>query len=386
MDMIYLDNAATTRPLDEVSGTVCETMKNVFGNPSSKHMKGIEAEAVLKEAVGRIAALLKVQEKEIFFTSGATEGNNTAIIGTARRKKRAGMHIITTKLEHPSVREPFLKLEDEGFRVTYLDPDEKGLISPSDLENALDDETTLVSVMYVHNETGALQPVEELGKLIKSRNKDICFHVDAVQAFGKLKVLPKAMNADIVTASAHKFHGPKGVGFLYIKDGVKCDPLLVGGGQQKNMRSGTENVPGIAGMSKALECIYDEGFEERVKEQYDLRSHFIRELGSIENVKIFCGDSAYTAPHIVSASFLGIKSEVLLHQLESDGVFVSSGSACSSNKPGLSFSLAAMGAAKEELDSIIRFSFSYETKKEELDRVIESLKTHVPFLRQFVRK
>ena len=386
MDMIYLDNAATTRPLDEVSDTVYETMKNVFGNPSSKHMKGVEAEAVIKEAKSKIAALLKVQEKEIFFTSGATEGNNTAILGTARRKKRSGMHIITTKLEHPSVREPFLKLEEEGFRVTYLDPDEKGIISPDDLKNALDDETTLVSVMYVHNETGALQPIEELGKVIKNHNKDICFHVDAVQAFGKLRVMPKALNADMVTASAHKFHGPKGVGFLYIKEGVKCDSFIVGGGQQKNMRSGTENVPGIAGMSKALECVYDESFEDRIRKQYELRDYFIKELGTIENVKVFCEDSAFTAPHVVSASFLGIKSEVLLHQLESDGVFVSSGSACSSNKPGLSFSLAAMGAAKEELDSIIRFSFSFDTKKEELDRVVGLLKTHVPFLRQFVRK
>lgn len=384
--MIYLDNAATTRPLDEVSDMVCETMKTVFGNPSSKHMCGVEAETVLKEAKNRIAVLLKVQEKEIIFTSGATEGNNTAILGVARRRKRSGMHIITTKLEHPSVREPFLKLEEEGFRVTYLDPDEKGLISPDDLKKALDDETTLVSVMYVHNETGALQPIEELGKVIKDHSRDICFHVDAVQAFGKLKVLPKSMNADLVTASAHKFHGPKGVGFLYIKEGVRCDPFIIGGGQQKNMRSGTENVPGIAGMAKALESMYDEGFEERIRAQYELRDYFINALDSVEDVNVFCKDSAYTAPNIISASFLGIKSEVLLHQLESDGVFVSSGSACSSNKPGLSFSLAAMGATREELDSIIRFSFSYETKKEELDRVVELLKIHVPFLRQFVRK
>lgn len=386
MREIYLDNAATTRPLDGVSDTVYDMMRTVYGNPSSKHMKGVEAESVLKNAKKYIAGLLKVQEKEIFFTSGATEGNNTAIFGAARRKAKTGDHIITTKLEHPSVREPFLRLEKEGFRVTYLDPDRNGIVSPEALREALDEETTLVSVMYVHNETGAMQQVEEIGKVIKDFNKDIYFHIDAVQAFGKLRVLPKKMNADMVTASAHKFHGPKGVGFLYVKEGTLIDSLLYGGGQQKNMRSGTENIPGIAGMQKALECIYNDAFDEEISKLYDLRDHFVNEIKGIEDTKVFCEDNTFTAPHIVSVSFKGIKSEVLLHQLESEGVYVSSGSACSSNKPGLSFSLAAMGAAKDELDSIIRFSFSFETEKDDLDRVLEMLKVNVPVLRQFVRK
>ena len=386
MKEIYLDNAATTRPFDEVSDTVCNMMKTVYGNPSSKHMKGVEAEAVLKNAKKSIAGLLKVQEKEIFFTSGATEGNNTAILGTARRRKKTGDHIITTRLEHPSVREAFLKLEDEGFRVTYLDPDKNGIVSPEDLREALDENTTLVSVMYVHNETGAVQPVEEFGKIVKEYNEKIYFHVDAVQAFGKLKVLPKKINADMVTASAHKFHGPKGIGFLYIKEGTLCDSLLYGGGQQQNMRSGTENVPGIAGMQKALECIYDDSFEDKVCRLYELRNYFVNELKAIESVKVFCEDGSFAAPHILSVSFKGIKSEVLLHQLESEGVYVSSGSACSSNKPGLSFSLAAMGASKEELDSVIRFSFCFETGKDDIDRVLGLLKENVPMLRQFVRR
>ncbi len=386
MKEIYMDNAATTRPLDAVTDTVCEMMRTAYGNPSSKHMKGVEAEKVLKESSKTIASLMKVQEKEIFFTSGATEGNNTAIIGAARRRIRSGTHIITTKLEHPSVREPFLLLEKEGFKVTYLDPDEKGLISASQLKSVLTEETTLVSIMYVHNETGAIQPVEELGSVIKEYNKDIYFHVDAVQAFGKLKVLPGKIKADMVTASAHKFHGPKGVGFLYIKDGTKCEPLLCGGGQQKGFRSGTENVPGIAGMSKALEQVYEDSFEEKISKMSEIRKCFIDGLMSIEDVKVFCQDLKTAAPHIVCAAFKGIKSEVLLHQLESDGVYVSSGSACSSNKPGLSFSLAAMGATGEELDSIIRFSFSFETDKQDTDRVLELLKKHVPFLRQFVRR
>ena len=386
MQEIYLDNAATTRPFDEVSDRVCDIMKSVYGNPSSKHMKGVEAEAVLKNAKKYIAGLMKVQDKEIIFTSGATEGNNTAIFGAARRRAKSGKHIITTKLEHPSVREPFLRLENEGFRVTYLEPDNRGIVSPETVREALDDETTLISLMYVHNETGALQPVEEIGQVIKDFNKDIYFHVDAVQAFGKLRVLPGKINADMVTVSAHKFHGPKGVGFLYIKDGTLIDSLVYGGGQQKNMRSGTENIPGIAGMQMALERIYDEGFDEKIKQLYGLRDYFANGIKSIEDVKVFCEDSTFTAPHIVSASFMGIKSEVLLHQLESEGVYVSSGSACSSNKPGLSFSLAAMGATKAELDSVIRFSFSFETGKEELDRVLDLLRKNVPVLRQFVRR
>lgn len=386
MKDIYLDNAATTRPFDEVADTVCSVMKDVYGNPSSKHMKGVDAETVLKKAKKNIADILKTDEKEIFFTSGATEGNNMAVFGASRRNKRSGMHIITTMLEHPSVREPFHKLEEEGFRVTYLSPDENGIIDPSELEAALDDETILVSAMYVHNETGAIEPVEELGRIIKGYNKDICFHVDAVQAFGKLRVFPKRMNADIVTASAHKFHGPKGTGFMYIRDGSKCSPLLFGGGQQRGVRSGTENVAGIAGMSKSLELIYGESFENKINEMYSLRELLIDGINEVDDVRVFCPDSSNTAPHIVSASFKGVKSEVLLHQLESEGIFVSSGSACSSNKPGLSFSLAAMGADKAELDSIIRFSMSKDTSKADIEKTIDSLKANVPFLRQFVRR
>ena len=386
MEMIYMDNAATTRPSEAVTDKVSSVMRDVFGNPSSKYILGVEAEAELKSAKKLIADILKCQEKEIIFTSGATESNNTAILGAVRRNARRGNHIITTALEHPSVREPFLLLEKEGFRVTFLNPDADGHIHPEDLKSALDNETIFVSVMYVHNETGALQDIDALGKVINDYDKDIIFHVDAVQALGKFRFFPAKMNIDLLSASAHKFHGPKGVGFLYVKEGTKLDPFLIGGGQQKNMRSGTENVPGIAGMAEALSNIYTDELTEKQEHLRGLREYFVNALSDMDNVKIFCPDSAKTAPHILCASFKGIKSEVLLHQLEADGVYVSSGSACSSNKPGLSFSLASMGATKEELDSIIRFSFCFDTSKEEIDKVLELLRQHVPVLRQFVRK
>ena len=382
---IYFDNAATTRPFPEVMEEMTKVALNDYGNPSSKHMKGVEAENHIRRAKEIIASAVKCKEKEIVFTSGATESNNMAIFGGVRAKKRAGKHIITSAMEHPSVREPFLRLEQEGYDVTFLPVDKRGIVDLQELRNSLREDTVLVSVMHVNNETGIIEPVKEIGEIIKEYNQDIYFHVDAVQAFGKVEVIPKNIKADLLSVSAHKFHGPKGTGFLYIRDGVRILPLLEGGGQQNKLRSGTENVPGIAGMGKAVEMIARE-YAEKKEELKALREYFISGLSGIEGVTVNGGGPDVQSPHIVSATVDGIRSEVLLHALEEKGIFVSSGSACSSNKPGLSFVLTAMGLSGEAADSTIRFSFSYSSTKEEADICTDVLKELVPTLRMFVRK
>lgn len=382
---IYFDNAATTKPFPEVMDVVMSVAMNDYGNPSSKHMKGIEAEKHLRRAKDIISTRLKCKEKEIIFTSGATESNNLAILGATTAKMRAGKHIITSSVEHPSVREPFLKLEQLGYDVTFLPVDKRGIVDLQVLKGSLRKDTVLVSVMQVNNETGVIQPLEEIGEIIKSFNSDIYFHVDAVQAFGKTVVIPKNMNADLLSVSAHKFHGPKGVGFLYVKEGVRILPLMEGGGQQMKLRSGTENVPGIAGLAKAVEMIYRE-MSENLNKLAELREFFISGISEIEGITVNGGELQVQAPHIVSATVEGVKSEVLLHALEERGIYISSGSACSSNKPGVSFALTAMGFSKEEADSTVRFSFSYANTKQEADICIKALKELIPMLRMFVRK
>ncbi len=383
----YLDNAATTKCADEVIDIVVKTMKSDFGNPSSKHMKGVEAENYIKTATKIIAGILKCQEKEIIYTSGGTESNNMAIIGAAIANKRNGNHVIVSGIEHSSVKEPFRYLEENGFRVTYLPVDENGVVSTNALKEALDDETILVSVMYVNNEIGTVQPIEEIGKIVKGYNESIIYHVDAIQGFGKFKIIPKKLGINLMSVSAHKIHGPKGAGFLYIKDKTKIKPLILGGGQQKAMRSGTENVPGIAGLAKAAELIYNADFDNKIEAMYELRADFITGLKALEGVTVNGFEEKYNAaPHIVSASFEGVRSEVLLHSLEDKGIYVSSGSACSSNKPGLSSTLVAIGLDNSLLDSTIRFSFCFETTKEELDYTVNTLAELLPVLRRFTRK
>lgn len=382
----YLDNAATTRAADEVIDTVVKVMRDDFGNPSSKHMKGVIAEKYIKEARQTIAHILKCDEKELLFTSGGTESNNMAIIQTAMANKRNGNHVIVSSVEHASVKEPFNYLEEQGFRVTYLPVNKDGTVSLDALKAALDDETILVSVMYVNNEIGTIEPVSEIGQIVKNYNPAIIFHVDAIQAFGKLKIIPKKLNIDLMSVSAHKIHGPKGVGFLYIKDKIKIKPLVLGGGQQKGMRSGTENVPGIAGMAVAASLIYDKDFDKKTEAMYELREYFIDRLLEIEDVTINGKRGRESAPHLVSASFKNIRAEVLLHALEDKQIYVSSGSACSSNKPGLSSTLVAIGLDSSLLDSTIRFSFCYETTKEQLDETINVLKELVVQLRKYTRR
>jgi cysteine desulfurase len=383
----YLDNSATTKCTKEVADIVTKVMLEDYGNPSSKHMKGVDAEQYIKSAAAAIAKSLKCQEKEIVFTSGGTESNNMAIIGAALANKRKGNHVITTAIEHSSVKEPFLYLEELGFNVTFLPVDNTGKVSSTALKESLCDDTILVSVMNVNNEIGTIEPIEEIGKIVKEYNKDIVYHVDAIQSYGKMRVIPKNAGIDLLSVSGHKIHGPKGSGFLYIKDKTKIKPLILGGGQQKGMRSGTENVPAAAGLFKAVEHIYREGFEERVCAMYDLRDYFIAELEKLPDVQINgCKNREDSAPHIVSASFSGVRAEVLLHALEDKNIYVSSGSACSSNRPGLSGTLEAIGIKKTLLDSTIRFSFSFETTKEELDYTINALDTLLPMLRRYIRR
>lgn len=381
----YLDNSATTKCAEEVVDMVVKVMREDYGNPSSKHMKGVAAEKHIKEAASVIAKSLKCQEKELVFTSGGTESNNLAIIGTAMANQRKGKHVIVSSVEHSSVKEPFRFLEEQGFRVTYLPVDRQGKVSVEALKEALCEETILVSVMYVNNEIGTVEPIEEIGKIVKGYNPQILYHVDAIQAYGKFKIVPKKLNIDLLSVSGHKIHGPKGTGFLYIKEKTKIKPIIFGGGQQKAMRSGTENVPGIAGLGVAAGLIYNSQFDEKIEKMYALRAYFIEELKKLPEVTVNGCMGKESAPHIVSASFQGIRAEVLLHALEDQGIYVSSGSACSSNKPGLSNTLVAIGLEQELLDSTIRFSFCFETMKEELDYTLEHLKQLLPMLRKFTR-
>ena len=381
---IYLDNSATTRCFDEVAQVVQQVMLDDYGNPSSMHNKGLEGENYIRKAKEIIAKNLKVNEKEIFFTSGGTESDNLALIGSAMANKRAGNHIITTKIEHPAVRETCEYLENNGFEVTYLGVDENGQIKLDELKAALREDTILVSIMHTNNEIGSLQPIAEAGKLIKEFNSKIVFHVDAVQGYGKFVILPKRMNIDLLSVSGHKIHGPKGVGFLYIHEKIKIFPTIYGGGQQKGMRSGTENVPGIAGLSVAVSKVY-ENLEEDINRLYELKQKFIEGVLQIPDVKVNGLQGRDSAPHVASLSVRGVRSEVLLHALEDKGIFVSAGSACASNKPMISETLKAIGVEKDLLDSTVRFSFSVFTTEEEIDYTLKNLCDIIPMLRKYTR-
>ena len=381
----YFDNSATTKVLDCVKDAVVDAMCVNYGNAAATPRKGVEAENLVREAKKAIADTLKVQEKEILFTSGGTESNNTALIGTALANRRAGKHLITTGVEHPSIYNTMSFLEEMGFEVTYLPVDHLGHISLEDLEKAIREDTILVSVMYVNNEVGAVEPIEAISQCIKKKNPKTLFHVDAIQAYGKYKIRPKKQGIDLLSVSGHKIHAPKGVGFLYIRDGVKIRPILFGGGQQKGMRSGTENVPGCVGLGVAAREAYKD-FDARIEKLYTLREHLIAGLKPLGGVTINGSEDRTNAPQIVSASFGGVRSEVLLHALEDKGVYVSSGSACSSNHPGISGTLKGIGVKKELLDSTIRFSLGDLNTEEEVDYAIGVLGELLPVLRRYQMK
>lgn len=380
-----MDNSATTKCFEDVAALMTRIMCEDYGNPSSLHRKGMQAEQYIRYAKETIAKNLKVNEKEIFFTSGGTESDNLAIIGCARANCRMGRHLITTQIEHPAVLQAMKHLESEGFRVTYLPVDGRGCIRLEDLQRAITGETILVSMMYVNNEVGSLQPIEKAGALIKQMNPGILFHVDAVQGYGKFRIYPKKMKIDLLSASGHKIHGPKGVGFLYVNERVKIKPVVFGGGQQNGLRSGTENVPAIAGMAKAIEMIYS-GLDREVEHLYRLKEAFTEGVAKLPDVTANGPEGRAGAPHIVSVSFRGVRSEVLLHALEDKGIYISAGSACSARKPQPSATLQAMGIEKELLGSTIRFSTSGFNTMEEISYTLQALYDIIPMLRKYTRK
>ena len=382
---VYLDNSATTRCFDEVAELMTKIMCEDYGNPSSLHRKGVQAEQYIRYAKETIAKNLKVNEREIFFTSGGTESDNLALRGCAYANCRAGRHLITTQIEHPAILQTMKQLEEEGFRVTYLPVDEKGCIRPEDLQRAITGETILVSIMHTNNEVGSLQPIEEVGALIKRMNPRILFHVDAVQGYGKFRILPKKMHIDLLSVSGHKIHGPKGIGFLYVDEKAKIKPILFGGGQQNGLRSGTENVPAAAGLAKAIEIVYGD-LDREVEELYRIKEAFVEGVQQIPDIVVNGHPGRDGAPHVVSVSFRGVRSEVLLHALEDKGVYVSAGSACSAHKPQPSATLQAMGIDKELLGSTIRFSFSVFTTMDEISYTLQCLYDIIPMLRRFTRK
>ena len=382
---VYFDNSATTRCYDSVKDIVVKTMTEDFGNPSAMHLKGVEAEKYVKEATKTIAGILKVQEKEILFTSGGTESDNLALIGGALANKRNGNHIIITSVEHAAVSQPALYLQEQGFEITYLPVDAQGRVKMSALEAVLRPDTIMVSTMLVNNEVGAVMPVEEIAKMVHEKSPKALYHVDAIQGFGKYHIYPKRMGIDLLAVSGHKIHGPKGVGFLYINEKVKIIPQILGGGQQSGMRSGTDNVPGIAGLGVAAEMVYTD-FDKKIQHLYDLKERMAEGLSKLGDITINGMPLREGAPHIMSVTFHGVRSEVLLHTLEEFGVYISAGSACSSHKRKPSATLSAMGMSNAQIENTVRISFSEENTFEEVDYCLEALGKTIPMLRRYARR
>ncbi len=356
-------------------------MKCFYGNPSSLHRMGKAAEDLMEECRASVAKSIGASAGEVIFTSGGTESDNTAIIGYCRANRRRGNKIITTKIEHPAVLEAFKLLENEGFEAVYLDVDEKGFADREHLKRELSEEVLLVSVMHVNNETGAIQPVEDISAMV--HNAGAVLHVDAVQSYGKLKIDVKRLGADMLTISAHKAHGPKGIGALYIKKGVRIFPIIHGGGQERGLRSSTENLPAIAGFAKAAEVMCAD-FDKSVEAMEKVKAYLTERLGkNIENIEINTPENSVCS--VLNISFTGVRSEVLLHVLEDKGIYVSSGSACSSHKKGKSHVLSAMGKRDKVIDSALRFSFCGANTLEEAEYAAGVLEEEIPKLRKIMR-
>jgi len=369
---IFLDNSSTTRPYDEVIDFMGVISKEVYGNPSSLHRKGIEAEREIKKSRQIIADSLRVNLNEIYFTSGGTESNNLAIMGYLSGNQRKGKHIITTSVEHPSVMEVYEYLKGIGYTVDYLSVDDAGVVNLEELKAKITDETSLISIILVNNEVGTIQPIDEIIRIKDSINRNTAIHVDAVQAFGKIDIFPKSTRIDMVSMSSHKIHGPKGVGALYVNKSLKINPLILGGGQESLLRSGTETVHAICGFGKAAEITFS-NLKENYKEVETLKNTLKKEIyNNIEGFKIISPD--ISSPYIINIAFEGIKSEVLLHHLEERDIFVSTGSACSSRKKIYSRVLKAMGISPQYIDGAIRMSFSAYNTEEEILTVVNALK------------
>lgn len=390
--MVYLDHSATTKVAPEVIAAMVEMMESDYGNPSSLHRMGLKAEKKIAKAREQVAKALGVKKKEIIFTSGGTEANNLAIRGIAHQYKNRGQHLITIKIEHPSVLHTFQLLEEEGYQVTYLKVDQDGFVNLDELKEAITPETILVSIMHVNNEVGSVQPIHEIGQLIKEINSRTLFHVDGIQSFGKLPLNPIKSKIDLLTISGHKIHGPKGIGALYLNEKVQVKPLIGGGGQERGIRSGTENVPGIIGLGLAAELITKDQ-KEKMENLRNLKAWFLQELiRVIPDMKINGShleddiDKGRSASHIINLSFPGLKGEVLLHALEDVGIYVSTGSACHSRQSAPSHVLQAIGLKNRELESAIRISLSVDTTKEELEYVLKHLPGLVNDFRRLMQR
>lgn len=380
---IYLDNSATTKPYKEVIDKMLYALSTDYANPSSLHRKGVEVEKNIKNVRKSIAKTIGAKDKEIYFTSGGTESNNTIIRGVLSLNKKRKNHIISTTIEHPSVLDTLKDLESEGYEVTYLQVDKDGKINIEELKKAIKPTTCLVTIMHVNNEVGSIQPIQEIGKYLKSLKEKVYLHVDAVQSYTKINFKPSKYNIDFMSVSGHKLHGPKGIGFMYIKENNRIKPILTGGGQEIGLRSGTENTSGIYGLGEAIRII-NEDLDAKIEKIKNLRDLLKNEI--IENIK----DIKLNSPkdgvcHILNITFYGIKGEVLLHYLEQKGVYVSTGSACSSKKKG-SHVLNAMGLTYQEIEGAIRFSLSDLNTEEEIKEAVKILKESVNDLRMIMRR
>ncbi|WP_199425602.1 cysteine desulfurase family protein [Thermaerobacillus caldiproteolyticus] len=380
--MIYLDNSATTKPFPEVVDSFVTVATKYFGNPSSLHELGMKAEQLLTQSREQIAKSLGVKPSEIIFTSGGTEANNFAIKGVALTYRHRGNHIITTAIEHPSITEPCRQLEELGFDVSYLSVDKTGRVNIDELVKTIRDDTILVSIMHVNNEIGSIQPIEEIGQLLTQYPK-ILFHVDHVQGIGKVPLQFHKAHIDLCTMSAHKFHGLRGAGILYVRDGVRLSPLLAGGGQEMQRRSGTENVAAIVAMAKALRMSLEK-YRERIAYLWDVKKTWIRELQAIPDIQVNT-PLEHSAPHIINFSLNGLKSEVFVHELAKQDIFVSTTSACSSKKKAPSKTLLAMGADQKRAESAVRVSLSFENTLEEIPIVIRAMKEAIQKLQEVTR-
>lgn len=373
---IYFDNSATTRQYDEVTQLMADVAGNKYGNPSSLHTKGIEAERLIVSARETIADLLDAQPQEIYFTSGGTESNNLAIRGYLDANPRMGKHIITTQIEHPSVLEVYRQLEKQGYDVDYISVDKDGLLDTHQLRERINRETALISIVIVNNETGVIQKIDEIAAVRNEINPQAVIHVDAVQAYGKIRVTPDKSEIGLLSISSHKIHGPKGVGALYVSRGIKINPLFYGGGQETLLRSGTENVPGIAGFGLASKLIF-ENLDENYAKVSKLKELFIDRI-SLTGLNCHVLSPKGSSPYILSIAFEDVKAEVLLHHLEERGIFVSTGSACSSHKNSRSHVLTALNVPARSIDGAIRFSFSAFNTEEEIIQTVQALEEIVP--------
>jgi len=378
---VYLDNSATTKPYSEVVELMCDVMMSNYGNPSSLHKIGKKAEDLLNESRSIIAKSVSCNDGELYFTSGGTESNNLAIMGYAFANRREGRRIITQRTEHAAVLEPFKQLEASGFDVVYIGVDEFGFPNLDELKSAINDDTILLSFMYVNNENGAVFPIEEISALCD--HKKCRLHVDGVQAYGKLNVNVKKLGCDMLTLSSHKIHGPNGIGALYVKQGIKINPIVFGGNQEKGLRSGTENIASVAGFAKAAQlklANLDSDSKKILALKQKLKSGL---CSSVDNVVINTPENSVCS--ILNVSFPGVKSEVLLHVLESKGIYVSTGSACNSRKKKYSYVLGEMGLKDNVIDSAVRFSLSGFNTEDEIDYTVEVLKKEIPILRKIMK-